>query len=146
MHMKVRHVVSYSSRYQFIYNLCNYCNVCYAMLSLKGEAWGISSEFKAELYVISHFVTGRLNVVVCTRGNKVSIFVFVFTIKRKLCAYFLWCADLFHINGLTQGCSNSIAITVFMKIIRHIRHFWWLGPNFWWEISHIWIEYIKPNR
>ena len=34
--------------------------------------------------------------------------------------------------------------TVFMKIIGHIRYFWWLGPNVWWEISQIWIEYIKP--
>ena len=33
---------------------------------------------------------------------------------------------------------------VFMKIIGHIGHFWWLGPNVWWEISQIWIEYIKP--
>ena len=29
----------------------------------------------------------------------------------------------------------------FMKIISHFR---WLGPNVWWEISQIWIEYIKP--
>ena len=34
--------------------------------------------------------------------------------------------------------------TVFTKIIGHIRHFWWLGPNVWWGISQIWIEYIKP--
>ena len=34
--------------------------------------------------------------------------------------------------------------SVFMKIIGHIRHFRWLGPNVWWEISQIWIEYIKP--
>ena len=33
---------------------------------------------------------------------------------------------------------------VFTKIIGHIRHFRWLGPNVWWEISQIWIEYIKP--
>ena len=33
--------------------------------------------------------------------------------------------------------------TVFMKIIGHIRHFRRLGPNLWWEISQIWIEYIK---
>ena len=30
-----------------------------------------------------------------------------------------------------------------MKIIGHIGHFRWLGPNVWWEISQIWIEYIK---
>ena len=27
---------------------------------------------------------------------------------------------------------------------QHIGHFRWLGPNVWWEISQIWIEYIKP--
>ena len=37
-------------------------------------------------------------------------------------------------------------ITVFMKTIRHIGHFRWLGPYVWWEISQIWIEYIKPIR
>ena len=31
-----------------------------------------------------------------------------------------------------------------MQIIGHIRHFQWLHPNVWWEISQIWIEYIKP--
>ena len=34
---------------------------------------------------------------------------------------------------------------VFTKIIGHVKHFWWLGPNVWWEISQIWIEY-KPIR
>ena len=33
-----------------------------------------------------------------------------------------------------------------MKIIGHIRHFRWLGPSIWWEISQIWIEYIKRIR
>ena len=33
-----------------------------------------------------------------------------------------------------------------MKIIVHIRHFWWLGPNVWWGISQIWVEYMKPIR
>ena len=33
--------------------------------------------------------------------------------------------------------------TVFTKIIGHVGHFRWLGPNVWWEISQIWIEYIK---
>ena len=33
---------------------------------------------------------------------------------------------------------------VFTKIIGHVGHFRWLGPNVWWEISQIWIEYIKP--
>ena len=43
---------------------------------------------------------------------------------------------------------NTILLTapVFMKIIGHIGHFRWLGPNVWWEISQIWIEYIKPIR
>ena len=31
-----------------------------------------------------------------------------------------------------------------LKIIGHIGHFRWLGPNISWEISQIWIEYIKP--
>ena len=35
-------------------------------------------------------------------------------------------------------------ISVFTKIIGHVRHFRWLGLNVWWEISHILIEYIKP--
>ena len=35
---------------------------------------------------------------------------------------------------------------VFMKIIGHVGHFRWLGPNVWWEISQILIEYIKPIR
>ena len=39
---------------------------------------------------------------------------------------------LVHVPGLI--------LSVFMKII---RHFWWLGPNVWWEISQIWIEYMK---
>ena len=34
--------------------------------------------------------------------------------------------------------------SVFTKIIGHVGHFRWLGPNVWWEISQIWIEYIKP--
>ena len=33
---------------------------------------------------------------------------------------------------------------MFTKIIRHIRHFQWLDPNVWCEISQIRIEYIKP--
>ena len=32
---------------------------------------------------------------------------------------------------------------VFMKIMGHIGHFRWLGPNVSWEISQIWIEYMK---
>ena len=33
--------------------------------------------------------------------------------------------------------------SVFTKIIGHIGHFRWHGPNVRWEISQIWIEYIK---
>ena len=30
------------------------------------------------------------------------------------------------------------------SFIRHIRHFLWLlGPNVWWQVSQIWIEYIQ---
>ena len=52
-------------------------------------------------------------------------------------------------HWLTPGrcCSNfQMVILVFMKIIGHVGHFRWLGPNVWWEISQIWIEYIKPIR
>ena len=38
-------------------------------------------------------------------------------------------------------CKRS---TVLMKIIGHVRHFRWLGPNVWVQISQTWIEYIKP--
>ena len=34
--------------------------------------------------------------------------------------------------------------SVFTKILEHNRHFHRLGPNVWWEISQIWIEFIKP--
>ena len=30
--------------------------------------------------------------------------------------------------------------------VGHIGHFRWLGPNVWWEISQIYVEYIKPVR
>ena len=46
--------------------------------------------------------------------------------------------DLFSI-----GPRINILIPVFMKIVGHFR---WLGPNVWWEISQIWIEYIKRIR
>ena len=45
-----------------------------------------------------------------------------------------------HIEARTKWPPFS----VFMKIIGHIGHFRWLGPNVWREISQIWIEYIKP--
>ena len=41
---------------------------------------------------------------------------------------------------------NFDKYTVFMKIIGHVRHFRWIYPNVWWEISQIWIEYIEPIR
>ena len=34
-------------------------------------------------------------------------------------------------------------ITVGTKIIGHVRHFWWLGPNVWWEILQFCIDHIK---
>ena len=40
--------------------------------------------------------------------------------------------------------SPRVESTMFMKTMRHIGHFRWLGPNVSWEISQIWIEYIKP--
>ena len=47
---------------------------------------------------------------------------------------------------VTRPPCDISAIAVFMKIIGHVRHFRWLGPNVWWEISQIWIEYIKLIR
>ena len=35
----------------------------------------------------------------------------------------------------------NYGLAVFMKVVGHIRHFQWLGPNVWWEISQI---FIKP--
>ena len=35
-------------------------------------------------------------------------------------------------------------LPVFTKIIGHVGHFRWLGPNVRWEIWRILIEYIKP--
>ena len=39
---------------------------------------------------------------------------------------------------------NQCWLTVFTKIIGHVGHFRWLGPNVRWEIWRILIEYIKP--
>ena len=36
--------------------------------------------------------------------------------------------------------------TAFTKILGHVGHFRWLGPNVWWEILQIWIKYIKPIK
>ena len=47
--------------------------------------------------------------------------------------------------GKTE-CNLFQLLPVFMKIIGHVRHFRWLGPNVWWEISQIWIECIKLIR
>ena len=33
---------------------------------------------------------------------------------------------------------------MFTNIIGHVGYLWWVGPNVWWEISQIWIEYIQP--
>ena len=43
----------------------------------------------------------------------------------------------------TQGKSTG---AVFTKIIGHVGHFRWLGPNVWRKTSQIWREYIKPVR
>ena len=45
-----------------------------------------------------------------------------------------------HTLSYTGTCDTA----VFTKIIGHVGHFRWLSPNVWWEISQIWIEYIKP--
>ena len=37
-------------------------------------------------------------------------------------------------------------MTVQAKNVGHVGHFRWLGLNVWWEISQIYIEYIKPIR
>ena len=49
-----------------------------------------------------------------------------------------------HTNVFIKWYMDWCVSPVFMKIIGHIGHFRWLGPNVWWEISQIWIEYIKP--
>ena len=43
-----------------------------------------------------------------------------------------------------RGTKSQNLNAVFTKIIGHVGHFRWLGPNVRWEISRIWIEYIKP--
>ena len=45
---------------------------------------------------------------------------------------------------LSISAPNFSSTTVFTKIIGHVGHFRWQGPNVRWEISRIWIEYIKP--
>ena len=40
----------------------------------------------------------------------------------------------------------SFQYAVFAKIIGHVGHFRWLGPKSWWEISQLWIKYIKSIR
>ena len=46
----------------------------------------------------------------------------------------------------TANAVTSQRKPVQAKNVRHIRHFRWLGPNVWWEISQIYVEYIKPVR
>ena len=53
-----------------------------------------------------------------------------------------WCVST-RLRVLQCVCNG---VPVFMKIIGHVRHFWWLGPNVWWEVSQVWIEYIKPDE
>ena len=51
---------------------------------------------------------------------------------------------------LYRGTLCSWAFTtkcrVWSVLAKNIRHFWWLGPNVWWEISQIYIEYTKPIK
>ena len=59
--------------------------------------------------------------------------------------------NLYVIVTISLNCDiTSLSETgpsaVFMKIIRHVGHFRWLGPNVWWEISHIWLQYVQPIR
>ena len=53
--------------------------------------------------------------------------------------------DKSDVRAKGQGHRSKVNVTkaVFTKIIGHVGHFRWLGPNVWWEISQIWIEYIK---
>ena len=37
-------------------------------------------------------------------------------------------------------------MTVQAKNAGHVGHFQWLGPNVWWEISQVYVEYLKPIR
>ena len=41
---------------------------------------------------------------------------------------------------------STVNIAVEAKNVGHAGHIWWLGPNVWWEISQIHIEYVKAIR
>ena len=56
----------------------------------------------------------------------------------------LWLPGNYFIIKTAKFWHFEIDYIVFMKIIGHIRHFQWLGPNVWREISQIWIENTKP--
>ena len=53
-----------------------------------------------------------------------------------------------YIRGLTIISFFSLLLikSVYAKYVGHVKHFRWLGPNVWWEILQIYIEYIKPIR
>ena len=42
-----------------------------------------------------------------------------------------------NVGGIIE-MALSLCVSVFTKIIRHVGHFRWLGPNVWWEVSQIW--------
>ena len=62
----------------------------------------------------------------------------------------VWLWRLFYLLQWEYPYLKRQSLSVFTKIIWHIGHFRWLGPNVWWEILQIWIEYtrtcIKPIR
>ena len=78
------------------------------------------------------------------------------TYSKEVQHHIGWCPGSCCNNGYPSKTSaNTLVIlqsctkpsnSVFMKIIRHIGHFRWLGPNVWWGISQIWKEYIKPIK
>ena len=60
-----------------------------------------------------------------------------------------WCPGDFRSQCISRHdtdpqSQNILSPAMVMKIIGHVGHFRWLGPNVWWEISQFWIEYIKP--
>ena len=52
-----------------------------------------------------------------------------------------------HTQTHTQtNTDKAIPKSVQAKNVKHIRHFRWLGPNTWWEISQIYIEIHKSHQ
>ena len=95
--------------------------------ALTGELWGVYCKNLSRNWLSSNGPHGELWGVYCKN---------------------LW-HNWFSSNGTTLYEGHGLVITPYIKIheiIGHIGYFRWLGPNVWWEISQIRIEYIKPIR